>query len=344
MRIASVFVVIIGFASNDTDNKYIYEYESLTSDPHQIKAKNINPYLIDGPDILIKTRSKPISDVPEMVSGNKPIDDGNYLFTPKEKSAFLSKEPNATPYFKKWLGSVEFINNVERWCLHLTECPPETLKSMPEVLKRVEAVRIFRKASKSAPTKKIGDTPTLFHTTFKSQKTYLALPQVSSERRVYIPVAFLTPEVLCGDKLRLIANADLYHFGIITSLMHMEWMRYVTGRLKSDYQYSAKIVYNNYPWPEPSDKQKQEIEVKAQAVLDARNQFLSSTLADLYDPNTMPPILLKAHQALDNSVDKIYRKSSFKNNMERIEFLFELYQNLTQPLLSKPKRKKRKSD
>jgi len=349
-----VHCVIIGFGAFDVDKKVIYEYENIRGEPHAVAVSNINPYLVDAPDVVLTRRSMPICDAPEMRSGNKPIDDGNYLFTPDEEKAFLEVEPNAKPFFRRWLGGEEFLNNIERWYLWLGDCKPSELRSMPHVLSRVEAVRKFREASKSAPTRKLAATPTRFHTEFIPTRAFLALPQVSSERRMFIPVAFLTPEYLCGDKLRVIENATLFHFGVMTSTMHMAWVRYTTGRLKSDYQYSALIVYNNFPWPKlpspgadapPSPGGRgdvvKKIEEAAQAVLDARTQFPDASLADLYDPLTMPPVLVKAHQKLDAAVDAAYGKKNFKNDAERVAFLFELYSKLTVPLMPVEKKRRR---
>jgi hypothetical protein len=326
---AAVHCVIVGFGLQEVPRPRLFTYEHISSDPTEIVAKHINPYLIDAPNIFLENRSKPLCDAPTMVSGNKPIDGGNYLFTPEQKEAFLKAEPASAPYFKRWLGGEEFLNGIERWYLFLAEISPEELRKLPEAMRRVEAVRMFRSMSNSAPTKKLADTPTRFHTQFVASEPYLAMPQVSSERRHYIPIAFLGPEWLCGDKLRLVAHATLYHFGVMTSEMHMTWTRTVCGRLKSDYQYSAKIVYNNFPWPEnPSDAQKKAVDEAAQGVLDARAKYPNATLADLYDPNTMPADLLKAHKTLDRAVDACYGSKKFKDEPERLEFLFERYKEL----------------
>lgn len=338
---AAVHCVIIGFGLNDRADKVIYEYEDIKGQPLAVPATRINPYLVDAPDVVLPRRSTPMCAVPEMQSGNKPIDDGNYLFTPEERDAFVAKEPAAAKWFRRWLGGDEFINSIERWCLWLGDCTPAELRAMPEAMKRVQAVRNFRQASKSVPTQKLADTPTRFHTEFIPTDSFLALPQVSSERRVFIPIAFLGTDAFCGDKLRVIENATLFHFGVMNSTMHMAWTRQICGRLKSDYQYSALIVYNNYPWPfcdekGPSamdGKVQTAIETAAQAVLDARAQFATSSLADLYDPLTMPPALLKAHQKLDAAVDKAYEacggKKTYRNDAERVAFLFDLYQRQT---------------
>jgi len=339
---AAVHCVIIGFGAFDVEKKTIYEYEDIRGEAHAVAVRNINPYLVDAPDVMLERRNSPICAVPEMKSGNKPIDDGNYLFTPEQKVEFLTREPNAARWFRRWLGGDEFLNGIERWYLWLGDCPPNELRQMPEAMKRVEAVRQFRLASKSTPTQKLSATPTRFHTECMPQGGYIALPQVSSERRVFIPIAFLSQDVLCGDKLRIVENATLYHFGILTSTMHMAWMRATCGRLESRYQYSSLIVYNNYPWPdEPTDKQRAAIETAAQAVLDARAQFPQSSLADLYDPLTMPPALVKAHQAIDRAVDACYRKAAFANDAQRVEFLFERYQQLTSLLPPTTEKKKR---
>lgn len=207
----------------------------------------------------------------------------------------------------------------------------------------IEAVKAYRLTSKKAATRAFADRPYEFTENRQPKKRYLALPEVSSERRLYLPMGFLEKDIICSNKIQIIPNAELYHFGVLTSQMHMDWMRYVTGRLKSDYQYSNSLVYNNFPWPQNlSEKQMQDIEEKAQAVLDARAAFPTSTLADLYDPLTMPPMLLKAHHALDKAVDKAYRTKPFANERERIEYLFEQYQKLTAPLDAQPKKKPRK--
>lgn len=349
---AAVHCVIVGFGLKDLADKTIFEYEDIKGTPLAVPAKNINPYLVDAPDVVLPRRNQPICAVPQMQSGNKPIDDGNYLFTTEERDAFIAAEPGSAKWFRRWLGGEEFINNIERWCLWLGDCQPAELRTMPNVMKRVQAVKDFRSRSKSAPTQKLAASPTRFHTEFIPQSHFLALPQVSSERRNTIPIAFLQPDTLCGDKLRVIEKTSLYHFGVLNSWMHMAWTRQVSGRLKSDFQYSALIVYNNYPWPgfagEPlSDKHRTAIEQAAQCVLEARAQFSSSSLADLYDPLTMPPALLKAHQKLDTAVDAAYQpsggKKSYASDAERVAFLFELYQRITSLLPAPAAKKTRKT-
>ncbi|MDE2382926.1 MAG: class I SAM-dependent DNA methyltransferase, partial [Xanthomonadaceae bacterium] len=311
--VAAVHCVIVGFAGSEIAPKRLFDYQEIVGEPHEVPAGNINPYLVDVADVLLPNRNKPICDVPEIGIGNKPIDGGNYLFTTEERDAFIAREPAAAAWFRRWLGSDEFINGWERWCLWLGDCPPSVLRAMPEVMKRIEAVRNVRKASPSAPTQKLADTPTRFHVENIPDDNYLVIPEVSSERRDFIPVGFMTPDTLCSNLVKIVPNATLFHFGIVTSTMHMAWVRAVCGRLESRYRYSAGIVYNNFPWPElPEAKtldarlrghDEQKIEAAAQAVLDARAQFPGSTLADLYDPLTMPPALVKAHAALDKAVD-----------------------------------------
>ncbi len=331
---AAVHCVIVGFAAYDIKSKKLYEYESIKGDPHEAMVTNITPYLTFGEDIVITRRDKPLCAVPEMGIGNKPIDNGHYLFTPAEKDAFVATEPAAAPCFRRWLGADEFLNGWERWFLWLGECPPHILRQMPEAMKRVEAVRRSRAASKSAPTRAIAATPTRLHVENIPKENYLVIPEVSSERRYYIPLGYLKPDTFASNKLRIVRSGQLYYFGVLSSLMHMAWTRAVTGKLKSDYQYSVNIVYNNFPWPQPTPAQIQAIEEAAQGVLDARAQFPGSTLADLYDPVTMPGELTKAHQKLDKAVDGAYRKQPFPTERNRVEFLFSLYQQLTSPLMS----------
>lgn len=352
---AHVHVVIMGFATFDPAAKRLHDYDgapgmSASGGKGEIavvtEVKNISPYLVEGGDLAVVNRSKPLCDAPQMGIGNKPIDDGNYLFTPEEKAAFLKQEPGAREFFRRWVGSVEFINGIERWCLWLGDCPPSRLREMPRALERVERVRNFRLASKSAPTQKLAATPTRFHVENFPKRTFLVVPEVSSEKRPFIPIGFVSPRILCSNLVKIIPDATPYHFGILSSLMHMAWVRQVCGRLKSDYRYSSKLVYNNFPWPEPNAKQRERVEEKARAVLAAREPHLpprgQSTLADLYDPLTMPPALLKAHTELDRAVEKCYRSEPFHSDRERVEWLFALYEKLANPLLpatSGPKRR-----
>ena len=331
---AAVHCVIVGFGLDNPAHKVIYEYEDIKGEPHALVAKNISPYLVDAPDVVLPRRSRPICPAPDIGIGNKPIDGGHYLFTTQERDAFIAKEPASAAWFRRWLGADEFLNGYERWCLWLGDCPPAELRAMPEALKRVQAVKAFRLASKSAPTQKLANTPTRFHVENMPDRPYLVLPEVSSERRLFIPFGFEQPDTLCSNLVKVAADATLFHFGVLSSTMHNAWVRATCGRLKSDFRYSKDIVYNNFPWPDaPADAQRHAIETAAQAVLDARAQFPGSSLADLYDPLTMPPALLKAHHKLDAAVDKAYEASggrkSYASDAERVTFLFARYQQLT---------------
>lgn len=298
---AHVHCVINGFsvAASSTPKKL------FDGDRYQV-ANNINGYLLDGENVFVESRSKPICNVPEIGIGNKPIDGGFYLFEKEEMEDFIKKEPSSKKYFRPWYGSREFINQKPRYCLWLGECTPAELKAMPHCMERVKAVREYRLASPSAGTVKLADKPTRFHVENMPKGHYVVIPEVSSEKRRYIPIGYLDDSKLCSNKLRLVPRATLFIFGVLESNVHMAWMRCVCGRLKSDYDYSIKIVYNNFPWPAPTEQQKAKIEQTAQAILDARALYPDSSLADLYDDLTMPPELRKAHQANDRAVMDAY--------------------------------------
>lgn len=295
---AHVHCVIVSFCKGGKRKNIIFDNAKI------IKAKNINGYLIDSDNVWIESRTEPLCDVPEIGIGNKPVDGGFYLFTKEEMNDFVDKEPASKVYFKRWYGAVEFINNKERFCLWLGDCSPSKLKSMPQCYLRVSHVKEFRLSSKSEGTRKIADRPTRFHVENMPKTTYILLPQTSSINRRYIPMGFMTPDVLCSNAVRVIPDATLYHFGVLTSNIHMAWVRAICGRLKSDYQYSGKHVYNNFPWPSPTSEQQAKIERTAQAILDARALYPDSSLADLYD--LMPPKLLKAHRENDKAVMQAY--------------------------------------
>ncbi|MBQ7212782.1 MAG: transposase [Muribaculaceae bacterium] len=294
-------------------------------------AKNINAYLIDAPNVFAESRQHPINDVPEIGIGNKPIDGGNYLFTDDEKTEFLKKEPKAEKYFRKWLGADEFINGWHRWCLWLGDCSPAEIRQMPECMKRVENVRQARLSSTSAPTRKLADTPTHFHVENMPKGNFIIIPKVSSEKRAYIPMGFPTPDTFASDLVFIIPNATLYHFGVLTSSVHMAWMRAVCGRLKSDYRYSKDIVYNNFVWPSVTETDQSKIEQTAQAILDARALYPDSSLADLYDATLMPIELRRAHRANDEAVLAAYRWPKDLQESEIVERLFSLYEAMTKP-------------
>jgi hypothetical protein len=280
--------------------------------------------------------------VPAIGIGSQPIDDGNYLFTPSEKQVFLATEAGASAYFYRWIGSEEFLNGIERWVLWLGNCPPHELRRMPLALARVDAVRLFRSRSHRKQTLSAAQRPATFGTQAIPTKPYLVVPKVSSERRAWIPMAMCDPATLCSDLVFMLPNAGLLELGVLSSTMHNAWVRAVGGRLKSDYRYSATIVYNNFPWPEPSETQQAAIEAAAQGVLDARLAFPGSTLADLYDPLTMPPLLARAHQKLDVAVDSAYSRRQFRSDAERVAFLFERYEVLASAVTAVAAKSKRR--
>jgi hypothetical protein len=295
---------------------------------------------------VLPRRTRPICDVPAIGIGSQPIDDGNFLFTPEQKREFLDLEPAAAKFFHPWIGSEEFINGIERWCLWLGNAMPAELRAMPQAMRRMQAVRTFREKSRRKQTVVAAARPAHFGTELIPEHPYLVIPKVSSERRMFIPIGFISPQTFCSDLVFMLPNAMPYHFAILTSTMHTAWVRYTSGRLKSDFRYSAAIVYNNFPWPEPpADAQRAAIEAAAQAVLDARAAFPGSTLADLYDPLAMPGALLRAHQKLDAAVDAAYGKkaNAFKSDAERVAFLFERYRQLTSLLPAAPAKRSRRA-
>ncbi len=325
---AAVHVVIVGFSVTSISKEKIIFSENIIN-----KVKNINGYLIEADNIFIESRIMPICTVPEIGIGNQPIDGGNYLFTKEEMLDFIKQEPLSKQYFKRWYGAEEFINNKERFCLWLGDCSPAELRKMPKCMERVENVRKLRLASKRKSTLKLADTPTHFQTENMPLSTYIVLPETSSEKRKYIPIGFMTPDILCSNAVKLMPNATLYHFGVLTSNVHMAWMRAVAGRLKSDYRYSKDIVYNNFPWCSPTDKQKAKIEETAQAILDARAKYPDSSLADLYDELTMPADLRKAHQANDKAVMEAYGFDyRTMTESECVAELMKMYQGLVEGL------------
>ena len=298
---AHVHCVIVGFSCAPS-----YRPKVIYSAERPLVVNNINGYLVDANNVFIENRSAPLCNVPSIAMGNQPIDDGNYLFSLEEKNEFIKKEPQSEKWFKPWYGAQEFINQEPRYCLWLGECSPNELRKMPECLKRVQAVREFRLTSKRAATLKLADTPTRFQTENMPVGKFVVIPEVSSEKRKYVPMGYMDDSVLCSNKLRLMPNAELYHFGILESNVHMAWMRAVCGRLEMRYDYSIKIVYNNFPWCNPTAEQKKKIEETAQAILDARALYPDCSLADLYDEVAMPPELRKAHQANDRAVMQAY--------------------------------------
>ena len=319
-KMAAVYVIIAGFSLNNSSEKYIFTGNS------RIPASNINGYLAAAPNIVIESRSKPLCDVPEMGIGNKPIDDGNYLFKPDEMNEFIAKEPNSKKYFKRWYGADEFINGKIRYCLWLGDCPPNELRSMPECMKRIKAVRDFRLASKSEGTRKIADKPTRFHVENMPDSDFILIPKVSTSERFYVPIGIMSNSVLTSDLVLIIPNATLADFAILTSSVHMEWMRAVCGRLGDGYRYSANIVYNNFPFASLDEKDKETLTATAQGILDARAEFGDCSLADLYNPLTMPANLRKAHERNDQAVLKIYGIDKTATPSDIVKELFTRYE------------------
>jgi hypothetical protein len=340
---AHVHCVIIGFSLKPNGNRVIFEYETVSSKPSLTHAKNINPYLVDAPNVILPSRSRPLSGIPPMKKGSQPTDAGGLTLDSEARAELLALEPEAAKYLRPYLGGEELLNGTERWCLWLKTATPASLQKLPEVMKRVASVKASRLKS---PTKSVRDAaslPALFTQDRQPSTSYLALPEVSSETRLYIPISFLGPNVVASNKLQLVVGAQPYHFGILSSAIHMAWVRAVSGRLESRYSY-APAVYNNYPWPQnPTLAQKAKVEECAQAVLNARALYPDSTLAQLYDPLLMPAELVKAHQRLDRAVERCYRPEPFASDRERVEFLFALYERLTAPLLPPVPRTRRRT-
>ena len=321
---AHVHCVIIGFSC--LDNNYMKNLYELSS-PKMVK--DINPYLVEGKPVFIEARRKPICDVPVFVRGSQPTDDGNFILTAEEKDEFLAKEPQAEKFLRPFMMGKDFIDRKPRYCLWLVDAMPQDIRKCPEVMKRVTAVREFRLNSKKPATQRKADTPTLFDEVRDSKTDYIALPKVSSQNRRYIPMDFLSHNIITGDTLFMLSEVSLYHFGVLMSNIHMAWMRAVAGRLKSDYRYSNTVVYNNFPWPTPTDAQKAKIEKTAQGILDARAKYPDSSLADLYDEVLMPPELRKAHQANDRAVMEAYGFwGKLNTESECVAQLMKMYQKL----------------
>jgi len=329
---AAVHCVIIGFSFIEQEERHIFDYADLSGEPHSIIVNNINPYLVGAENILITSRRKPICDVPPAVFGSMPNDNGFLLFdNESEKNEFLQKEPSAEKFIKPLLSAKEYLNGGMRYCLWLKGATPDELRSLPGLFRRIDSVRSYRELSSREATRRLAQIPYLFGEDRQPQTNYVLIPRVSSERRKYVPLSFFSPDYIAGDTCIIVPSATLYHFGILQSVMHMAWMRTVCGRLKSDYRYSNELVYNNFPWPNDINKSQQKVvESAAQVILEVRKEFSNSTLADLYDPRAMPKGLLDAHHALDRGADACYGRRAFKTEAERLEFLFELYQNYTE--------------
>ena len=321
---AHVHCVIIGFSAMQKERKRrLYDGDEVTF------VSNINPYLVDGPNVLVTTRKKPVSIVPEIVKGSIPVDGGNLIIEAEDFNEFVSKEPAAKLYIKKFVGAREFLHNEPRYCLWLIGVSPAELSKMPQVKERVRLTREFRLASSKEATRKYADYPTRFMEVRQPQTNYIIVPSHSSEGRTYIPMGFMSPEVISSNANLMIPDASLYHFGVLESIVHMAWMRVVCGRIKSDYRYSNDIVYNNFPWPQSNNAQKDKIEKAAQSILDARALYPDSSLADLYDETLMPPELRRAHRANDAAVLEAYGFSKDATESDIVARLFRMYQELT---------------
>ena len=321
---AHVHCVIVGFSVQ------MNPAEKLLFTSKQVQhVQNISPYLIDAPTLFIESRNKPLCNVPEICKGSQPTDGGNLIVTEEDYNGFMKQAPASAKYIRRFLGADEFLNGKNRYCLWLDGISPKELQGMPLVLERVQLVRDFRLSSKKAATRKQADTPTLFTENRQPSEDFIAIPEVSSGTRRYIPMGFLHPDTICSNKLQILPGASIYHFGVLMSNVHMAWMRTVCGRLKSDYDYSAKIVYNNFPWPVPTEKQKAKIEQSAQAILDARALYPDCSLAVLYNEVTMPPELRKAHQVNDRAAMEAYGFwGKFNSESACVAELMKMYQQL----------------
>ncbi len=336
---AHVHVVIIGLAHRDHEpaEKRLFSYPDIKGDPVESWHAALTAYLFDAKGVanrhlVVKEEGRPINGAPKLITGTQPIDGDHLKFDAQERARFLEIEPKAEKFLRPYIGAREFIRDDKKWILYLADVAPSELKSLPETLKRLASVKAFRQQSPRAASKQIADYPTQFGISVVPVAPFLVIPQVSSERREFAPFGWLTPPIIPSEKLRILSQASLWDFGVLTSTMHMAWMRAVTGRMKSDYMYSVGVVYNTFPWPDATPAQRAKIETLAQTVLDARAAHPTSSLADLYDPDTMPGNLRKAHAALDAAVDKLYRTAPFASDRDRVEHLFGRYEALVNPL------------
>jgi len=338
--VAAVHCVIVGYGCMRIPDPALFDYATPTGDAVKVVVQSINGYLTEGEHIFITSRSTPLCNVPEMMKGDQPTDDGNLLLTKEERDNILRQSPNIARFIKRCIGAQEFLNGGDRFCLWLVDATPADIRSSPELLRRVEAVRQFRLASTSSDTWRHAERPHLFRETRHPDHDHLIVPSTTSENRAYIPIGFVTKDVVTTNLNLMIPDGTRYHFGVLMSSMHMSWVRAICGRLESRYRYSKDVVYNNYPWPETTPEQRKTIEELAQNVLDARAHHSTSSLADLYHPTTMPMDLRNAHELLDKAVDTCYRKEPFKSERERVEHLFGMYRALTEGFASIQQRPK----
>ena len=344
---AHVHVVIIGFDGLKTVrvDKRLFSYPDIKGEPEETLHAALSPYLFDAggladPHLTVREESRPINGLPQLKTGVQMIDNGILTFTEEEKGQFLHEEPDAEQFFRRYIGGDEYINGFHRWILYLREAKPADLGNLPLVKQRISEVRQYRSSSRRESTRRLADYPTRVGVDERLDQDYMVIPNTSSERREYVPIGWLGPEVIANQKLRILPNATLADFALLTSAMHMAWMRAVTGRMKSDYMYSVGVVYNTFPTP-PGSADRSKLETLAQAVLAARAAHPGATLADLYDPDLMPPNLRRTHHALDRAVDRLYRRTRFTSERERVEHLFALYERLQAPLAAEAAVKRR---
>lgn len=346
---AAVHCVIVGLAraGEEPAEKRLFSYIDGKGEPIETQEVALTAYLFAAHHVdrhlIVESTAKPINGARQVIIGSKPIDGGNYIFSASGKVGFLQSEPGAEPFMRPYIGAEEYINGGLRWILALQNAEPRQLRALPLVRERIARVRDIRLASPSASTNALAQIPTDYHVTVIPDAPFLVIPKVSSERRDYVPIGWLEPPTIASDLLFVLKEASHWQFGILTSAMHMAWLRHIGGRLKSDYRYSIGLVYNTFPWPDATPAQQKKIEALAQAVLDARSlpKNATSSLADLYDPDTMPLELRKAHRDLDLAVDKLYRTRPFGSDRERVEHLFPLYEALVQPTAAADKANKR---
>jgi len=342
--VAAVHCVVVGFGLQEPSSYRLFDYgDNIQGNPIEHKATRINPYLVDAPNVILPSRTHTPQGLPQLIKGSQPTDGGYLILTEEDKNQLVAVEPHAEKWLRPYIGGEELINGTVRWCLWLKNISPAELRTMPHVLARIENVRQWRLTSATESVQNAANLPTLFTQDRQPETDYLAVPRVSSENRRYIPIEFFSKENIISDSCLCVSDATVYHFGILCSSFHNAWMRAICGRLESRYRYSSAI-YNNFPWVTPTKTQIKAIEIKAQAILEARAEYKDSTLADLYNPLTMPPNLVKAHNALDKAVDAAYGYKGEKDDASRVAYLFELYQKLTAPLMeNEPLKKSRKT-
>jgi hypothetical protein len=345
---AHVHVVIVGLAhrGHEPAEKRLFSYPDIKGSPVESRHAALTAYLFDAKGVanrhlVVREVGRPINGAPRIASGSQPIDGGHLIFDAKERAPFLEIEPSARRWMRRFVGAEDFINGGERWILALQNTPPNELRAMPHVRDRLSKVKAFRSLSQRKSTLAIADHPTRFNVETLPTSPFLVIPEVSSERRTYVPLGLLEPPTIPSNLVRILPNATGFDFGILTSRMHMSWLSHIGGRLESRFRYSIGLVYNTFPWPDASPPQRAKVEALAQAVLDARAAHPAASLADLYDPDTMPGNLRKAHRALDEAVDRLYRRAPFESDRDRVEHLFGLYEKLVNPLSDASKQNRR---